>query len=267
MNVNEVFAEIVREMNCNPAKEKRPYCCCNLLWGRFMYTSPAKRRHIKLLHILPSSCALVPFILAVVSSYVACVSAWMLVGTSGGAAPSTNKNGGKNCVCLVRERKTVELRRAPCHLKKEMALHIKESLVENIHPWHRAVRFSCVHSVLFLSLSFLFICFPFFYYYSSLPRTWRASCLDLLVSDISAGEFIFPIFLLQFFLSSNNTGSDKVAFLIGNSAEKANRAWVLQSFSPFSFLSSFRGDREINRHLLFSFQSLAPPSFLLIQSG
>ncbi|EFX80641.1 hypothetical protein DAPPUDRAFT_318262 [Daphnia pulex] len=31
MNVNEVFAEIVREMNCNPAKEKRPYCCCNLL--------------------------------------------------------------------------------------------------------------------------------------------------------------------------------------------------------------------------------------------
>lgn len=31
MNVNEVFAEVVREMNCNPAKEKRPYCCCNLL--------------------------------------------------------------------------------------------------------------------------------------------------------------------------------------------------------------------------------------------
>jgi len=31
MNVNEVFAEIVREMNCNPAKEKRAYCCCNLL--------------------------------------------------------------------------------------------------------------------------------------------------------------------------------------------------------------------------------------------
>ena len=196
MNVNEVFAEIVREMNCNPAKEKRPYCCCNLLWGRFIYTSPAKRRHIKQLHILPSSCALVPFILAVVSSYVACVSAWMLVGTSGGAAPSTNKNGGKNCVCSVRERKTVELRliTGPVSFKKEMALHIKESLVENIHPWHRAVRFSCVHSVLFLSLSLLFVyLFPFFYYYSSLPRTWRASCLDLLVSDISAGEFIFPI--------------------------------------------------------------------------
>lgn len=31
MNVNEVFAEVVREMNCNPAKEKRNYCCCNLL--------------------------------------------------------------------------------------------------------------------------------------------------------------------------------------------------------------------------------------------
>jgi len=31
MNVNEVFAEIVREMNCNPAKEKRSYCCCSLL--------------------------------------------------------------------------------------------------------------------------------------------------------------------------------------------------------------------------------------------
>lgn len=31
MNVNEVFAEIVREMNSNPAKEKLSYCCCNLL--------------------------------------------------------------------------------------------------------------------------------------------------------------------------------------------------------------------------------------------
>ena len=31
MNVNEVFAEIVREMNCNPAKDKGNYCCCTLL--------------------------------------------------------------------------------------------------------------------------------------------------------------------------------------------------------------------------------------------
>lgn len=30
-NVNEVFAEIVREMNYNPAKDKRNYCCCVLL--------------------------------------------------------------------------------------------------------------------------------------------------------------------------------------------------------------------------------------------
>ncbi|KAJ8887311.1 hypothetical protein PR048_013526 [Dryococelus australis] len=30
-NVNEVFAEIVREMNVSPEKEKKNYCCCSLL--------------------------------------------------------------------------------------------------------------------------------------------------------------------------------------------------------------------------------------------
>uniref|UniRef100_T1IN97 small monomeric GTPase n=1 Tax=Strigamia maritima TaxID=126957 RepID=T1IN97_STRMM len=30
-NVNEVFAEIVREMNDSPSKDKRNYCCCVLL--------------------------------------------------------------------------------------------------------------------------------------------------------------------------------------------------------------------------------------------
>lgn len=30
-NVNEVFAEIVREMNVSPEKEKKIYCCCTLL--------------------------------------------------------------------------------------------------------------------------------------------------------------------------------------------------------------------------------------------
>lgn len=30
-NVNEVFAEIVREMNFGPAKEKQSYCCCVVL--------------------------------------------------------------------------------------------------------------------------------------------------------------------------------------------------------------------------------------------
>lgn len=30
-NVNEVFAEIVREMNFSPEKEKKSYCCCTVL--------------------------------------------------------------------------------------------------------------------------------------------------------------------------------------------------------------------------------------------
>lgn len=30
-NVNDVFAEIVREMNCNTSKEKQNYCCCVVL--------------------------------------------------------------------------------------------------------------------------------------------------------------------------------------------------------------------------------------------
>ncbi|CAG9581331.1 unnamed protein product [Danaus chrysippus] len=30
-NVNEMFAEIVREMNVSPEKDKRPYCCCTVL--------------------------------------------------------------------------------------------------------------------------------------------------------------------------------------------------------------------------------------------
>ncbi|XP_071453309.1 ras-related protein Rap-2c isoform X2 [Hetaerina americana] len=30
-NVNEVFADIVREMNFNPEKEKKNYCCCTVL--------------------------------------------------------------------------------------------------------------------------------------------------------------------------------------------------------------------------------------------
>ncbi|XP_011505110.1 PREDICTED: ras-related protein Rap-2a [Ceratosolen solmsi marchali] len=30
-NVNEVFAEIVREMNFSPEKEKKSYCCCSIL--------------------------------------------------------------------------------------------------------------------------------------------------------------------------------------------------------------------------------------------
>lgn len=30
-NVNEVFAEIVREMNFNPGKKEPNYCCCVLL--------------------------------------------------------------------------------------------------------------------------------------------------------------------------------------------------------------------------------------------
>lgn len=30
-NVNEVFAEIVREMNFSPEKEKKTYCCCAVL--------------------------------------------------------------------------------------------------------------------------------------------------------------------------------------------------------------------------------------------
>lgn len=30
-NVNEVFAEIVREMNCSQEKEKKSYCCCTIL--------------------------------------------------------------------------------------------------------------------------------------------------------------------------------------------------------------------------------------------
>ncbi|XP_022915092.1 ras-related protein Rap-2a [Onthophagus taurus] len=30
-NVNEVFAEIVREMNVSPEKEKKSYCCCSIL--------------------------------------------------------------------------------------------------------------------------------------------------------------------------------------------------------------------------------------------
>lgn len=30
-NVNDVFAEIVREMNYNPAKDKKGYCCCAIV--------------------------------------------------------------------------------------------------------------------------------------------------------------------------------------------------------------------------------------------
>jgi Ras-related protein Rap-2C len=30
-NVNEMFAEIVREMNVSPEKEKKTYCCCTVL--------------------------------------------------------------------------------------------------------------------------------------------------------------------------------------------------------------------------------------------
>lgn len=30
-NVNEVFAEIVRQMNVSPENEKKPYCCCTVL--------------------------------------------------------------------------------------------------------------------------------------------------------------------------------------------------------------------------------------------
>lgn len=30
-NVNDVFAEIVREMNVSPEKEKKSYCCCTIL--------------------------------------------------------------------------------------------------------------------------------------------------------------------------------------------------------------------------------------------
>jgi Ras-related protein Rap-2C len=30
-NVNEMFAEIVREMNFSPEKEKKSYCCCTVL--------------------------------------------------------------------------------------------------------------------------------------------------------------------------------------------------------------------------------------------
>lgn len=30
-NVNEVFAEIVREMNISPEKEKKSYCCCTVM--------------------------------------------------------------------------------------------------------------------------------------------------------------------------------------------------------------------------------------------
>jgi len=30
-NVNQVFAEIVREMNFSPDSEKKAYCCCTVL--------------------------------------------------------------------------------------------------------------------------------------------------------------------------------------------------------------------------------------------
>lgn len=34
-NVNEVFAEIVREMNYSTVREKQNYCCCVILWYVF----------------------------------------------------------------------------------------------------------------------------------------------------------------------------------------------------------------------------------------
>lgn len=123
MNVNEVFAEIVREMNCNPAKEKRPYCCCNLLWES---TIPAKRKIKKNFIIFHHP--VLSLHLSCVSSFVACVSAWMPVGTMWrGRGPFNEQKLGKMCSVKRETDEDWSSWWAPC--RGEMALHIK-SLVK-----------------------------------------------------------------------------------------------------------------------------------------
>ena len=149
-----------------------------------------------------------------------CLRECLLKPCDGGRGPFNEQNmGGNVCVCVCGEERnrgrTFIITSPVC--RGAMALHIK-SLVESFIRDRLLV---CVHSLFFL------LCFIIRHFLD-----WRASCLDRIASDISAGEF-FLRFFFYFVCAFFNTGSDKVA--LQHLIVKKHTALS----SPFPFLSSF----------------------------
>ena len=182
------------------------------------FEHPDEKKKIK--HSNSSIIMCSPFILAEFH-HLWRVFAWMPVKTMWrGARPLQRTKYGGKCVCVCvrwREKPRKNFHHHEPRVSWSNGTAYQESS-RIVHPWPAAR---------LCTFSFFLLCFIIRHFLD-----WRASCLDRIASDISAGEF-FLRFFFYFVCAFFNTGSDKVA--LQDLIVKKHTALS----SPFPFLSSF----------------------------